>query len=333
MNHLKTRAPKLPRTYLRFRRSDGFFLNPHKYHKRHAPMFVHPWTGVGEINFFAQDDIHKADVVVPTKAPLPFPESDALGGNWTQAMDRGTWVGEEKAILILKAAQVVTEQVWLPELMESLVELRQEPASFDQLVVWKGGWRIQPDCSMSEPDLDDRGYVFYGEPGAFDWQAWWESPGDGPPPLPEQPTLQRIMYTDPISRGWLNDPHSLFYNLQMVLQNHLLRTEVLPRLGIVYLDLETHMAIWRSGLVGSGDCLRPCLPSPGFSLENAFIGGLQTVMAWGWDGDGRRDTWIGPNYVPYTEREGTGKKKEGWIRRNRQEDGEMAKQNGEMWRA
>jgi hypothetical protein len=290
-------------TLLRFKRSDGLFIDSHPDHERLGPVYAHPWTGVREINVFAHTDVRRSDVIVASKPPLPLPEVHAPAGNWTRAFDRGAWVGEGKAILAIEAARTLTEQVWLPELMESLAAFRKQPVAVDQLLVWKGGWRIQPDCSTPDSDLEDEGYGFDGRPGSFDWHAWWESPGDGPPPLSSLPSLRRIVYSGPASGGLLSDRDSLFYNLQTVLQNHLLRTEVLPRLGMVYLDLETPMAIWRSGLVGSRDCLRPCLPSPGLSLENAFVGGLQTVFAWGWDGEGRKETWLGRDYVPFKDRE------------------------------
>jgi hypothetical protein len=300
-------------TLLRFRRTDGLVINAHADHERYSPVFVHPESGVREINTFAHGEVRHADVIVAGKPPLPLPEMGSAGGNWTEAMDDGgAWMGEDKAVLVLDAVRALTEEVWLPELMDSLRGLRRQSTSFDQLVLWKGGWRIHPDCSASQDEInivDEHDTTAKGPAVSFDWQAWWESPGDGPPPLPALPSLRRLVYGGGPSSGTLSDKHLLFYNLQTIIQNHVLRTQVLPRLGIPYLDLETPMAIWRTGLVGSRDCLRPCLPSPGFSLEDTFVGGLQTIFAWGWDGDGRRENWLGSRFVPFREREKLKKKR------------------------
>ena len=155
---------------------------------------------------------------------------------------------------------------------------------------------------------------------------WWDSPGDCPPPYSQGVSLRQIVFSSnsTATHSSLSDVSALFYNFQTTLQNHLMRTAVLPQLGMPYLDMETPMSIWRSGLVGgasykpdasgqasspgSRNCLQPCIPSAGMSVEEAFIGGLHRIFQWAFDGPERRDTWIGTEYVPTRVREQDHKK-------------------------
>ena len=84
----------------------------------------------------------------------------------------------------------------------------------------------------------------------------------------------------------LTEMHTLLYNLQTILQNHIARTTLLPLLGVPYLDTETPLGVWRSGFVAGhepSNCVQPCLPSPGMALEHAILGGLHRIMEWGWE--------------------------------------------------
>ena len=130
--------------------------------------------------------------------------------------------------------------------------------------------------------------------------------------------------------------HIAYHNAQLVLQNHLARTVVLPAFGIPFLDLETPLSVWRSGMVGSsaaspfrtpssaaqqqhqqqavlssaglrsptsGDCTRYCFPSPGLAVERFFLGALATVFEAGWAGDAQREAkWMGEGFENVQDR-------------------------------
>ncbi|KAK4701886.1 hypothetical protein P7C70_g4338, partial [Phenoliferia sp. Uapishka_3] len=264
-------------TMLRYRRSDGAQSNT-----RHlSPTFTHPFTGVREVNMQWYADARRSDIVILTKPPLPLP---LRGHNetWDSWWDSSEEDPEER---IVEAARIVTEQVWLPELMETLRAIRWGRDGEPALLVYRGGWRSHSDCSSSgglETSFKD-----------------WDSPGDGPPPHSASPTLQQILSSSsPI--------HTQFHNVQTIFQNHLVRTTLAPTFGMAFLDLESTLSVWRSGMLGgsasnpfqpgftdqsgggglgkglrsqaSGDCLRYCLPSPGMAIEEAFLGGLMRVL-------------------------------------------------------
>ncbi|KAK4051577.1 hypothetical protein OIV83_002717 [Microbotryomycetes sp. JL201] len=311
-------------TMLRYRRADGL---------RHAsaqtaPTYVNPSTGIREINQQWMADSRRSDIVIISKAPIPLP---LRGHNETWddlfAPDPALAL-EEQGLRILEAAWRMTEDVWLPELLDTLRVIRAPPSPLDQLVLYRGGWRSHHDCST--PALPD------GDPASA-WKAWRTISGDGPPPNTLQPSLSKLLFkTDMVdgkeTRSLVN-AHTLFFNLQTILQNHVVRTIIAPAFGVPFLDLETSLSVWRSGMVGSsasapfvgslvdqsstrrpasdvglrsaasGDCSRYCLPSPGGAIEEAFIGGLMSVFERGWaSSSDRRLKWVGDGFVNVRER-------------------------------
>ena len=319
-------------TILRYRRSDSLFLNASPSHPRHQPGYIHPDTGIRDINMYSIPDSRRSDVVIISKAPIPVPlSSNKLSSRcrrlarMTAELEKDSWLGETKALKALEMAVALTKEIWLPELMESLRSLKAAPSPPDNLVIYRGGWRMQPECATSGSSSHDKD-------ASFDWTPSWKFSGDGPPPHLTPPKLGTLFF--PLGMGGmatnrsLTDMRSLIYNIQTILQNHIIRRYILPKLGIVYLDLESPTSIWRSGFVGgasvtkapvskksqipldvssmqdpenSGDCLRMCLPSPGLALEEFFIGSLLRLFAHGWGGDGE-NVWTGKNYIPVRQR-------------------------------
>ncbi|GAA5830444.1 hypothetical protein JCM3766R1_002722 [Sporobolomyces carnicolor] len=276
-------------TLLRYRRTDG--LRPST--AQTLPNYQHPFTQLAEKNQQWLADSRRSDVVVLEKAPVPLPlrSHNATFDEWFHHYVEDADVrNEDRVQRIIEAVGEATDKVWIPELLEALKSIRSEPSPSDQLVVYRSGWRIQHDCAASSASDD------------------WDSPGDGNlPPLSRQPDLGRLIYR---SDGSLQPIHVLYHNLQLVVQNHVSRTVILPRFGIPFLDLETPLSIWRAGMLGgsnagrevrgmkssvSGDCSRYCWPSPGLAVEGAFIGGLARLMELGWAGS-REKEWVGDEF-------------------------------------
>lgn len=288
-------------TLLRYRRSDG--LRTSTIHT--LPTYTHPSTGIREINQQWLADSRRSDLVILSKPPLPFPlrgHNTTFDDWWeeTQALSSE----EEKASHLIEAVWRLTEEVWLPELLDTLRAIRSSPSPSDQLIVYRSGWRSHPDCAVSSLPSSDLSST---------WN--WNSAGDGPPPHAFQPSLSKLLFRSQTTTSskegqqkQLINHHTLWFNLQTILQNYLVRTIALPEFGIPYLDLETMLSVWRSGMVGggagkafeamafvdqsggagggggkglrsgaSGDCSRYCVPSPGSAIEEAFVGGLLRV--------------------------------------------------------
>lgn len=253
-------------TILRYRRSDSMYLNQSPSHPRHQPAFIHPITGIRDVNMYAVPDSRRSDIVILSKAPIPVPRPSEAGDASSSATQRKIhdlmascsrkpWAGEEQAVNAIRLAAALTKEVWLPELLESLRALRVPPAPQDSLLVYRGQWRMQPACasgssldnlSSDDIDNDDR-------KDGFEWKYI----GDGPPPLASYPSLKSLLfpsstYESKLEKATrLTDMHSLLFNLQAILQNTIVRHDILPKLGIVFLDLESATSIWRSGFVGS----------------------------------------------------------------------------------
>ncbi|KDE04725.1 hypothetical protein MVLG_04864 [Microbotryum lychnidis-dioicae p1A1 Lamole] len=314
-------------TLLRYRRTDGL-KSARKYIE---PIYIHPATGIREMNQQWLPDSRRADIVVMAKAPLPFPlpGHNKTFDHWFEGLDDSKDL-EEVAAKYIEAAWRITENVWLPELLDSLSSMRGSPSPEDQLIIYRGGWRAHHDCSRSSLDEDD--------PSA----SWdWQSPGDGPPPHKRQPTLSQVLFRNP-AQTRLVDKHTLWYNLQTIMQNHIVRNFIAPKFGIPFLDLESSMSVWRSGMVGgsasapfeplpkssmqgggfvdqaklkkrgaspglrsaaSGDCWRYCIASPGSGIEEAFIGGLLRIFERGFAStEERKQKWTGDNFANVKER-------------------------------
>lgn len=315
-------------TLLRYRRTDG--LRPATAYTH--PTYKHPFNGIREVNQQWLADSRRSDIVILTKSPLPLPlrKHNATWDEWVYETLDGDSSVEEKAARLFEAAEDVTRNVWLPELLEALKAIRAPPSPADQLVVYRSGWREHADCGASA--------LLSSSPLAA------SSPGDGPPPHPSQPDLASLLFrpsSSPTPKE-LQPPSIIFHNLQLLLQNRLAREVVLPAFGIPYLDLETPLSIWRSGMVGSsaaapfvaltsggqqqvlaagpalglrspasGDCSRYCFPSPGLAVEEFFLGALARVFEAGWAGsDGREQEWVGDGFKNLRERAAEREKEE-----------------------
>ncbi|GAA5938127.1 uncharacterized protein JCM15063_005472 [Sporobolomyces koalae] len=280
-------------TLLRYRRTDG--LRPAT--AQTLPSYQHPFTALPEKNQQWLADSRRSDIVVLEKPPIPLPlrGHNETFDSWVyDFLEKDTIDLDDKVARLFEVVQTVTENVWLPELIDAIKTIRNEPTPPDQLVVYRSGWRTHYDC------------------GSLNLDREWDSPGDGPGPLPSQPNLARLLYRSD-SNDRLQPLETIFHNLQIVVQNRLARSQVLPRYGIAYLDLETPLSVWRSGLLGgsnspsankpgmrsstSGDCHRYCFPSPGMTIETYFVGALERLFELGWanDPDSER-TWVGDEF-------------------------------------
>lgn len=307
----KNRSPSYG-TMLRYRRSDGLRSAT----AQTLPTYSHPSTSVREINQQWLADSRRSDVVILSKGPLPLPMA-GHNTTWDESyfprrLSASPSDDELEAYAgrMIAAAYDITANVWLPELLETLRAVRAPPSpTLEQLIVYRGGWRSHPDCAASQLDEEDP---------VGSWSEWAKrGDGDGPPPHLTQPSLNKLIFRWTTNaqgqrQRRLVDEHSLFFNLQTIFQNHIARTTVLPAFGIPFLDLESMLSVWRSGMVGSsaaasfqpsssasrfvdqskahglgvglrsaasGDCSRYCVPSPGSAIEEAFIGGLLRVSA------------------------------------------------------
>lgn len=290
-------------TALRYRRTDGLWLDPLAAAEQIDPVYIHPQTGVREINQYVAPDVRRSDLVVLSKPPLPLPlPTSSLALDVLRVRQAKTQ--QELAAELFSLAQKMTRDIWLPEALQALYAARFK-GSTENLVVWRGNWRIQPGCSSTDANHETTA---------------WSSPGDGPTPYSSEPDLAAVLFP---SEDALSDTalHAIFYNVQATLQNFILRKHVLPSLGMPYLDMETPMSIWRSGMLGgvsydpdavqglhtfsppsSRNCLEPCIPTPGMSAEEGFIGGLTRLLQSGWGTDAAKSAWTGKGYTPVRKR-------------------------------
>lgn len=307
-------------------------------------------------------DSRRTDVVILSKPPLPWPRPShtdkmfervaELAAHYAHLPDKVAkqarfeihkHADEEAAVALIDLAKRMTLEVWLPEVLYTLISVRGDPAPADQLIIWRSEWRIQPDCAEGPSAvMASASGAKIATDDAFNWASWWSArgKGDGSPPRTHPPTLSELLFPDSRSDTGsdtpLGDVHTLFHNLQVIFQNQVLK-KLLPGFGIPFLDMESPLAMWRSGMVGGAgasmsqaplsslvdqsgkgadattksrpsstgkDCLRYCFPSPGGAVEHAFIGGLTRLFEAGWGGQ-RANTWMGDFFVPVRYRHDT----------------------------
>lgn len=314
-------------TVLRYRRADSMFMNSSPSHERHQPAFIHPHTGVRDINMYSVADGRRSDVTILYKAPIPYPRLGKISSGLHRRMLAMTKAIEDPSLdvatqitKIIELARLATAEIWLPEFLESLRALKAPPAPSDSLIIYRSGWSMQASCGHDSVEFSS------------EILETLIVKGDGPQPFMMVPDLGQILFSQSIGgdpRLTVKSLRTIFYNVQNVLQNNLVRATVAPRLGMPFIDLETATRAWRSGYVGGAgatqgvaastealrmstkgrekplDCLRMCLPSPGLSLETFFLGSLHTVFDWGWGGPERSRVWKGSNFVPTRVRQKT----------------------------
>ncbi|GAA6059661.1 hypothetical protein JCM10212_000048 [Sporobolomyces blumeae] len=312
-------------TLLRYRRTDGLRPATAQTH----PAYQHPFSSILEVNQQWLADARRSDLVILEKAPIPLPVRTGFNETFERwfydvVESDATASIEDKVERVFEAVKDVLERVWIPEMLEAVRAIRADPSPADQLVVYRGAWRSQAECTGGR-----------GEAGGSNENeaSGWDSPGDGPRPYATQPTLAGLLFDGarPSTTDKLGPLHIVYHNLQVVLSNHLVRNVIAPKFGIVFLDLESKLSVWKSGMVGgsssaggtgragghgvktgmrsstSGDCHRYCFPSPGHSIEESFLGGLQAVMELGWaprssttgdkeDEDDEGEVWVGSRF-------------------------------------
>lgn len=312
-------------TVLRYRRADSMFMNSSPSHLRHQPGFVHPHTGVRDINMYSVADGRRSDVTILYKAPVAYPRPSKSGSEINQRMLKlARTFGDlnqpliDRLTKLIELATIATTEVWLPEVLESLRALKAPPASPDGLLIYRSGWNMHESCGQKPSII----------PGFFSPNKSTIVSENGA--ILSAPSLGRILFpsvADTANSSALADASTVYYNLQNIMQNAVMRKVIAPRLGIPFINLAESASVWMSGFVGDAralmdgtssslqaplrapaarqqpkDCLRMCLPSPGLLLETFFLGSLDQIFEWGWGGSDRARTWVGDQFQPVRDR-------------------------------
>ncbi|CAH7669869.1 hypothetical protein PPACK8108_LOCUS4524 [Phakopsora pachyrhizi] len=325
-------------TILRFRRSDSLWGSSTSSHSRFDPTWIHPNTGIKDINNHWLADAKRSNLIILSRPPLPMPIPSYMTKSFRRPKElRSKHFGYLKHIsrddewsipahelekegggkrvteLLIKMAKRMVLEVWLPEVLYTLFQLRSSSSPIDQLIVWRGEWRSHPDCSLLSDSEQRLSSPVSGLKS--DWDTLWavRSRGDGPAPHLASPTLASIIFPSiPVhlnrsfeeldlltqnqvirSMETLKSPRIVFHDLEVIFQNMIMK-RLAPKFGIPFLDLDNPTKIWRGGMIGSSvsfdkrkkkkvkkeflNCFQYCFPSPGRSVEDSFLGGLLKIL-------------------------------------------------------
>lgn len=239
---------------LRYRRLDSLFLSGASSHAQLQPAYIDQSSGIRAINMFAVPDIKRSDLIILNKAPIPLPRKFSPNA---RASSFQNFSHMEPSLMLIEIVENITRTVWLPDLLDAVQSARKTSDNAEQVWIYRGSWQMRFNCTQLRSDES----VVAASPSSY-YLARTVSGLLGPSGLES------------------SNFHVAYYNVQTVVQNYLVHQVIAPILSMPYLDLDTMTSGWRTGSVAGGDCLRFCLPSPGLSLEEAFIGGLIRVLSW-----------------------------------------------------
>ncbi|KAG2075258.1 hypothetical protein BDR04DRAFT_1150547 [Suillus decipiens] len=203
--------------------SDTLLTLPDPEAPEYSIPYIHAFSGVRSRETYWLASAKKADVLILGRRPFSAPPS-TYTGNWSLLLDLPTHTGSYHAkipsfatsipnpLQIVDAAVYATLSVFLPEVMRTLGALRVNGCfNRKKKVIWL----------VSQPRLPGNGF---GRTNALRTSLLSSGQGD-----PKAVLLHHlaVLLTDEC----LEDPWTLYYNVQVYLQDRLLR-QVLPCFGV-----------------------------------------------------------------------------------------------------
>ncbi|KAG1838452.1 hypothetical protein DFJ58DRAFT_668359 [Suillus subalutaceus] len=215
--------------------SDTLLTLPDPEAPEYSVPYIHAFSGVRSRETYWLTSAKKADVLILGRGPFSAPPS-MYTGNWSLLLDFPSHVGSYHAkipsfaasipnpLQIVDAAVHATLSVFLPEIKQTLGALRVNGCfNRKKKVIWLVNQPRFPGDGRGQKIPLLRTYFL---PNGQDEP----SPGD------LKAVLLRLVALSTNER--LDDPWTLYYNVQVYLQDRLLR-QVLPRFGVHLLQIES----------------------------------------------------------------------------------------------
>ncbi|KAG2153408.1 hypothetical protein DEU56DRAFT_977087 [Suillus clintonianus] len=210
--------------------SDTLLTLPDPEASEYSVPYIHAFSGVRSHETYWLASARKADILILGRGPFSAPPS-TYTGNWSFLSDFPSYIGSHHEKIpsyavpnsrqIVDAAVHATLSVFLPEVQRTLDALRANNCfNRKKQVIWLVS---QPRCPG------------YGPKNAL---LRYFLPNGQHKPSPGDLTAVLLRHLAALSTdGPLEDPWTLYYNVQVYLQDRLLR-QVLPRFGVLLLQLE-----------------------------------------------------------------------------------------------
>ncbi|KAG1740799.1 uncharacterized protein EDB91DRAFT_1336405 [Suillus paluster] len=215
--------------------SDTLLALPDPQAPEYSVPYIHAFSRIRSRETYWLASARKADILILGRGPFSAPPL-TYTGNWSFLSDISSYTGSYHAkmpssipnfLQIVDAAVYATLSVFLPEIQRTLDALRANGCfNRKKKVIWL----------VSQPQIP--GYS-RGQKNALLRTHLPPSGEDEPSPSNLKAVLLRhlaVLSTD----ERLENPWTLYYNVQVYLQYHLLR-QVLPRFGVALLQLETRL--------------------------------------------------------------------------------------------
>ncbi|KAG2031197.1 hypothetical protein BDR03DRAFT_1016337 [Suillus americanus] len=216
--------------------SDTLLTLPDPEAPEYSVPYIHAFSGVRSRETYWLASARKSDILILGRGPFSAPPS-TYTGNWSFLSDVPSYTGNvhvkipsfgssiPKPLQIVDAAIYATLSVFHPEIQHTLDALRaNECFNRKKKVIWLVSQPRLPGNGRGQTNAFLRAYLPPSRQGE-------SSPGDAKGVL--LPHLA-VLLTD----ERLEDPWTLYYNVQVYLQDRLLR-QVLPRFGAHLLQLES----------------------------------------------------------------------------------------------
>ncbi|KIJ15464.1 hypothetical protein PAXINDRAFT_99349 [Paxillus involutus ATCC 200175] len=234
--------------------SDTLFSSPDESSWEYSVPFLDPTTGVRLHETYWLAAARKANIVVLGRGPISTP-GQTYAGNWSFLHDLPDYIDKTtgrtetpstaqtpherlrtvpRPLEVVNAAVHVTVSRFLPDLLQVLRSIRQEVRPGKRRLIWAGSWYRLPGRGSAQTVLP---HPCFGSTVKNTLQTFLNH---RPPVSSEQLDIiwqiSAFLDAEVANIAEREDPWALFYNVQVYLQNSVLK-ELLPQHGIAFLPL------------------------------------------------------------------------------------------------
>ncbi|KAJ6495672.1 hypothetical protein C8R47DRAFT_973606 [Mycena vitilis] len=152
---------------MRYVLSTSLYVARDKNDPGYTQPVVDPATGIRLKNTYWLLQARKTDIVLMNRGPIPAPAWTYAGhrrlGNWTFARDlpRHLEQGDSLAIEVINAAFHATVTRFIPEVLESLRTIQEDPLIRHKTLAWHASWFFDAVAFHSPRTVDDPWALYY----------------------------------------------------------------------------------------------------------------------------------------------------------------------------
>ncbi|KAK7057488.1 hypothetical protein R3P38DRAFT_2497937 [Favolaschia claudopus] len=159
-------------TLMRYVLSTSLHTAKNKNDPGYTQVVVDPDTGIRLKNGYWLAQARRADIIVLNRGPIPAPAWTYSGetlGNWTftRNLPRHLVLGNSLSADVLNAAFHATVTRFIPEVLQSLGAVQQDPLIRHKTLAWHASWFLGPQDFHAALQMDDPWALYYSAQGGM----------------------------------------------------------------------------------------------------------------------------------------------------------------------